>query len=82
MSDLQITIKQKKIVVESCLRQIYVAIYNATINLRVAKIADDEQMKEAAINSLKKSEKQKDGYEEILQELEELEKDIEEEEKK
>lgn len=64
-----LTVTEKITTVESCLKQTCGAIYNAEINLRVAKKVDDKNMKDSAIKSLTKLEKQKDGYEEILAEL-------------
>lgn len=74
MKDLSVTLQEKISVVEACLKQTYVGIYNQEINLRVAKKAEDDEMKKRAVAELKKQEKMKDSYEEILKELKALQK--------
>lgn len=74
MKDLSVTLQEKISVVEACLKQTYVGIYNQEINLRVAKKAEDNAMKERAVAELKKQEKMKDSYKEILKELKALQK--------
>lgn len=66
---VQVSLQNKIDIVESCLENMYKSIYNAEVNLRVAKKVDDKSTKDKAIANLTKLEKQKDGYEEILSEL-------------
>lgn len=74
MSDLSVTLKEKIGIVEQLTKGINGQIYNFEINLKVAKIAEDEKMLEYNKGEMARHMKIKDGYEKILKELKALQK--------
>ena len=57
-------------VVEQNIKQINATIYNEVIKKKVADKVEDKALADQAVKNLEKLEKTKDGYAEILKELE------------
>ena len=57
-------------IVEQNIKQINASIYNEVIKKKVADKVEDKVMADQAVKNLERLEKTKDGYKEILKELE------------
>ena len=63
----------KEVKIEIAKRQLQLvenSLYSSQIDVRVAGNIQDEQMKKAAVEQMKKFEKMKDEYKKILKEIE------------
>lgn len=73
MNNVSVSVEEKKQIVNNCLKQINGQIYNAEINIRVSKkVGASEDGIKKAIDALVDLEKTKDGYSEILKELDDV----------
>ena len=71
MTDLPVRLQDKKILIEQCLRETNLMLYNQEVNIRVGKKSENKEMVDGATAKMVKLEKQKDAYQDILNELEE-----------
>ena len=71
MKDLSVTLDAKKSLVEQAIRETNLLLYNQDVNIRVGKKSENKEMVEGATERMIKLEKQKDAYQDILNELEE-----------
>ena len=70
MTDLSVRLQDKKILIEQCLRETNLMLYNQEVNIRVGKKSENKEMVDGATAKMVKLEKQKDAYQEILGEIE------------
>jgi hypothetical protein len=66
---MELTVQEKRLIVEGNIKDVEHAIYNAVIQKRVFDRVADKASSDAAVKRLEQLEKMKDGYEEILKEI-------------